>query len=91
MAALLTTSGQNYRGTTEIQNNKIPYLAVVRGVKTESSMKLSSFNFQWTKALLQNNLKNIVQSFFTFFKGSWKSEKMNGKFYKNYDYTGEIP
>ena len=33
----------------------------------ESTRKLSKFNFQWTKTLYQNNLKNIA-SFFTFFK-----------------------
>ena len=31
-------------------------------------MKLSNFNFQWTKTLYQNILKNIVV-FLTFFKG----------------------
>ena len=36
--------------------------------KTESIRKLSNFNFQWTKALYQNNLNNIT-FFFTFFKG----------------------
>ena len=34
----------------------------------ESVRKLSNFNFQWTKTLCQNNLKNIAL-FFTFFKG----------------------
>ena len=29
-------------------------------VKTESTRKLSNFNFEWTKTLYQNNLKNIV-------------------------------
>ena len=28
--------------------------------KTESTRKLSNFNFQWTKGLYQNNLKNIA-------------------------------
>ena len=28
--------------------------------KTESIRKLSNFNFQWTKTLYQNNLKNIA-------------------------------
>ena len=37
-------------------------------IKTESIRKLSNFNFQWTKTLYQNNLKNIA-FFFTFFKG----------------------
>ena len=36
--------------------------------KMESTRKLSNFNFQWTKTLYQNNLKNIA-FFFTFFKG----------------------
>ena len=37
-------------------------------LKMESTRKLSNFNFQWTKTLYQNNLKNIA-FFFTFFKG----------------------
>ena len=37
-------------------------------LKTESTRKLSICNFQWTKTLYQNNLKNIA-FFFTFFKG----------------------
>ena len=37
--------------------------------------------------LYRNTLKNIA-FFFTFFKG--KSQKMNVKFHKNYDYTGKI-
>ena len=37
-------------------------------IKTESTRKFSNFNFQWTKTLYQNNLKNIA-FFFTFFKG----------------------
>ena len=37
-------------------------------IKTESTRKLSNFNFQWTKTLYQNNLKHIA-FFFTFFKG----------------------
>ena len=41
---------------------------VKREIKTESTRKLSNFNFQWTKTLYQNNLKNIA-FFFTFFKG----------------------
>ena len=31
-------------------------------------MKLSNFNFHWTKILYQNNLKYILHSFCTFFK-----------------------
>ena len=37
-------------------------------IKTESIRKLTNFNFQWTKTLYQNNLKNIA-FFFTFFTG----------------------
>ena len=37
-------------------------------VKTEAIRKLSNINFQWRKALYQNNLNNIT-FFFTFFKG----------------------
>ena len=37
-------------------------------IETESIRKLSNFNFHWTKALYQNNLKPIA-FFFTFFKG----------------------
>ena len=37
-------------------------------IKTESTRKLSNFNFQWTKSLYQNNLKNIA-FFVTFLKG----------------------
>ena len=28
-------------------------------IKTESTRSLSNFNFQWTKSLYQNNLKNL--------------------------------
>ena len=42
--------------------------AVYMKFKTESTRKLSNFDFQWTKILYQNNLKNIA-FFFTFFKG----------------------
>ena len=41
---------------------------VTNVIKTESTKKLSNFNFQWTKTLYQNNLKNIA-FFVTFFKG----------------------
>ena len=37
-------------------------------IKTESTRKLSNFNFQWTKTLYQNNLNNIT-FVFTLFKG----------------------
>ena len=36
------------------------YLGNFQGYKTESSRKLSNFNYQWTKTLYQNNLKNIA-------------------------------
>ena len=36
--------------------------------KTESTRKLSNFNFQWTKTLYQNNVKHTA-FFVTFFKG----------------------
>ena len=42
------------------------YLGNFQGYKTESFRKLSNFNYQWTKTLYQNNLKNIA-FFFTFF------------------------
>ena len=42
------------------------YLGNFQGYKTESSRKLSNFNYQWTKTLYQNNLKNIA-FLFTFF------------------------
>ena len=42
---------------------------IVEKFKTESTRKLSNFNFQWTKTLYQNDLKNIA-FFSTFFKGS---------------------
>ena len=72
-------------------------------VKTESTAKLSNFNFYWTKILYQDNLK-ILPSFLHFSRAkdviticsdteknfSWKSEKMNVKFHKNCDYTGKI-
>ena len=69
---------------------------VTNVIKTESTKKLSNVNFQWTKTLYQNNLKNI-ELFFTFFKGLrcnkssvvthkkyflWEPKKMNVKFHK---------
>ena len=48
-------------------NNQLPAPSLQYN-RTESTRKLSSFNFQWTKTLYQNNLKNIA-FFFTFFKG----------------------
>ena len=61
-------------------------------IDVKSIRKLSYFNFQWTKNLYQNNLKNIA-FFFTFFKAyrcnqlsvitpkkiSYGPEKMNVK------------
>ena len=43
-----------------------PYL--LRKIKTESTRTLSNFDFQWSKILYQNNLKDIA-FFLTFFKG----------------------
>ena len=37
-------------------------------IKTESTRTSSNFDFQWTKILYQNDLKNIA-FFLTFFKG----------------------
>ena len=85
----------------------IPHLLFVftQQFKMESTGKLSNLNFQWTKTLYQNSLKNIA-FFFTFFKAkdvnylvicnntkenfSWESEKMNIKFHKNCENTGKI-
>ena len=39
----------------------------VKDINMESIMKLSNFNFQWTKILYQNILKHIA-FFLTFFK-----------------------
>ena len=77
---------------------------VTNVIKTESTRKLSNFNFQWTKALYQNNLKSI-EFFFTFFEGlrcnksyvvtpkkisHGSPRKLNVKFHKNCDYKGKI-
>ena len=35
-------------------------------IKTESTRKLRNFNFQWTKTLYHNNLKNIAFFFYIF-------------------------
>ena len=70
------------QGKTLIQWSEHPYLGSIflvlccalmrqiacERINTESTRKLSNFNFQWTKTLYQNNLKNIV-FLFTFFKG----------------------
>ena len=73
-------------------------------IKTESTRKLSICNFQWTKTLYQNNLKNIAFCFYSF-QGlkmslvicnntkenfSWESEQTNVKFHKNCENTGKI-
>ena len=54
------------RSTTSFGENVV--MARFLKFKAESTRKLSNFNFQWTKTLYQNNLKNIA-FFFTFFKG----------------------
>ena len=41
---------------------------VAQEIKTEFTRKFSNFNFQWTKTLYQNNLKNIA-IFFCIFQG----------------------
>ena len=38
----------------------------LKEIKTESTRKLSNFNFQWTKPLYQNNFKNVLHSFLHF-------------------------
>ena len=38
----------------------------MKGFKTESTRKLSNFNYQWTQTLYQNNLKNITFFFYIF-------------------------
>ena len=78
---------------------------IMHEIKTESTRKLSNFKFQGTKSLYQNSLKNIA-FFFYIFQAlkmlllvirhntkdyfSWESEKMNVKFHKNCESTGEI-
>ena len=43
-----------------------PTLGPLVKIQTESTRKLSNFNFQWTKTLYQNNLKNIALFFYIF-------------------------
>ena len=43
-----------------------PTLGPLVKIKTESTGKFSNFNFQWTKTLYQNNLKNIAFFFYIF-------------------------
>ena len=45
----------------------VPPPQISKSIKTESIRTLSNFNFQWTKILYQNNLKDIA-FFFTFFE-----------------------
>ena len=40
------------------QTTRVEILCI--NIKTESTWKLSNFNFQWTETLYQNNLKNIA-------------------------------
>ena len=55
-----------------MMEQEVPFttILVIIEIKTESTGKLSNFNFQWTKTLYQNNflIKNIV-FFFTFLNG----------------------
>ena len=48
--------------------NLIKDCTFLEEIKTESTKKWSNFNFQWTKTLYQNNVKNIA-FFFAFYKG----------------------
>ena len=54
------------RSTTSFGENVV--MARCLKFKAKSTRKLSNFNFQWTKTLYQNNLKNIA-FFFAFLKG----------------------
>ena len=54
------------RSTTSFGENVV--MARFLKFKAKSTRKLSNFNFQWTKTLYQNNLKNIA-FFFAFLKG----------------------
>ena len=70
----------------------------------ESVRKLSYFNFQWTKTLDQNNLKNIAYCFYIFQELKmllvicnntkknllWQPEKMNVKQFTKLHLTHEI-
>ena len=42
------------------------FICLISVIKTESTRKLSNFNFEWTKTLYQNNLKRILHSFLHF-------------------------
>ena len=70
---LKSSQGDVQQGLTQVEAEKqgstSPQISFGnKGIKTESTRTLSNFNFQWTKILYQNNLKNIA-FFFTFFKG----------------------
>ena len=49
-------------------HNPFPEQILVDVIKTESIRKSSTFNFQWTKTLYQNDFKHTA-FFFMFFKG----------------------
>ena len=80
------------------------FLVPLTELRTKSTRTLSDFNFQCTKTLYQNNLKNITFFFYIFIgqrcnKSSvitpkkiseWKSEKVNVKFHKNCHYTCQV-
>ena len=44
----------------------VKMLAASNRIKTESTRKLSNFNFQWTKTLYHNSLENIAFFFYIF-------------------------
>ena len=66
-ACVIATWKLGLRTPLVAHNNQLPAPSLQYN-KTESTRKLSSFNFQWTKTFYQNNLKNIA-FFFTFFAG----------------------
>ena len=72
-ACVIATWTLGLRTPLVFRNSQLPAPSLEYNIvkfKTESTRKLSTgnFNFQWTKTLYQNNLKNIA-FFFTFFKG----------------------
>ena len=54
---------------TKYETNLDHYIWNSIDEKTESTRKLSNFNFQWAKTLYQNNYLNNIVLFFTLFKG----------------------
>ena len=58
----------SHRSLSTCRSGSNTYIYNWERIKTESTKKLSNLNFQWTKTLYQNNLKNIA-FFFSLFKG----------------------